>query len=289
MKEMNYKPNTLAKAMRTQKSNHIGVIISDITDPFFAELYIAIEEVVKKQGYKTILFNIYDGDPQEVCENLFNWNIDGAVFCFNGNVGKWDELTKDYPRKIPVVHIEDHLCEGLYDRVGVNIEEGMYQAVKHLTNQGLRSITFLGRRPGWPDPRSIGYKRALRDAGIEVNEKLMIECELDMYGGQSAAEELLNMENSPDAVVTVNDSIACGAIKHFLRRGIRIPEDISIIGYNDDVLAKMFYPELTTVRIPIKRVGQGAARILMKRIKNKEEKVMRLDVSTEFISRETTT
>jgi len=274
--------------MRTHKSNYIGVIVSNIADPFFAELYLIIDNIIKEYGYKTILFNSPYGQENQYFQSLYHWNIDGVIFCFNGNITEWYKLTKENKRNIPFVMIETSMNEIEYDRVLVNIEEGMYKAVKHLIKHGEHKVAFFGGTLDWPDPRIKGYVRALKEEGLEIDLSNIFQCDFSTFGGEMAAGEFLDLKDRPSAIVTVNDSIAFGAMKFFLRRGIRIPEDISIIGFDDNSLAKMSYPELSTVRIPIKTVGENASRLLINRIENKAKKSYSVTVSTELIIREST-
>jgi DNA-binding LacI/PurR family transcriptional regulator len=288
LKELNYVPNTLAKSMRTQKSNYIGVIVSDIKDPFFAELYTIIENKVKESGYKTILINGPFDDVESTVQSLFHWNIEGVIICFSHIKGQWSDILRQYKKRIPFVIMETIEGKGDYNRVFIDVEEGMYRAVKYLINHGHKRIAYFRGNASLPDGRYKGYLRALEESEIDFDQDLLFECEYDIFGGQLAASELLSLKNKPSAIVTINDTIALGAMKFFLKNNIRIPEDISIIGFDDNMIAGLTYPELSTVRIPIKTLAVNATKILLKSLRNNNNKISNILIQTELILRETT-
>lgn len=288
MEELKYTPNTLAKTMRTQRSNYIGVIVSDISDPFFAELYGIIESVLNEYGYNSILLNSRHKDADQLIQSLYHWNIEGVIICFSYIIDKWDELVSRYPKKIPFVLLQTMDTKDNYNKIYINVEDGMYKAVKYLIQQGHTRIAYLRGDSSLPDGRYKGYLKALQDAGIEIDEKLLFECEYDMTAGQMAAASIINMERRPTGIVAVNDNVASGALKFFLKNGVNVPEDISIVGFDDNTIAKVTYPELTTVRIPIKDLGKSASKMILNSIKNQNANNSSLVLETELIIRGST-
>lgn len=288
-KELNYIPNTLAKSMRTRKSNYIGIIISDIADSFFTELYTTIQMKAKKEGYKTILINGPFLDLEDTIQNLYHWNIEGVIICFANPDRKWKSVLQRYEKNIPFVIMETVVSYENYSKVYVNVEEGMYAAVKYLIDKGHRRIAYFRGDMNLPDGRYDGYLRALKEAGIVLDKKIVIECEYDIAGGKSAVSKILLLRQRPTAIVTINDTIAFGAVKYMLENGIKIPEEISIIGFDDNPMAQITHPELSTVRIPIRTLADSAYTILMKNIKSANNRIYYDKIETELMLRETTT
>lgn len=301
IRQVDYSPNPMAKAMRTKKSNFVGVIISDITDPFFSELYYIIWEYLAKYGYNALLINLpldsYANKKTDIFYNLDYWNIAGMIFCFNSELYELNKIPSNGEKRIPFVIIGHSAEQNDQEGVFLNTEEGMYRAVKYFINQGEKRIAFFGGRKewhgknntgGWADPRLKGYKKALYEDNIKFDENLIFSCDLNLNGGQEAAEQFLNLKDRPSAIVTVNDGIAAGAIKFFLKNGIKVPQDISIFGFDDNLLAKASFPELSTVRVPSTLIGESAAKMLVNKINKRNRKFDRKTISTELVIRGTT-
>jgi len=269
--EMGYRPNQFARGLKTQRGYAVGVIVSDLTNPFFTEVVRSLSHALHADGRAHFLC---DTDHRsDVGESSLRMLADNHVV---GLVLIGDSVPEDAVRRyvrrrghVPIVAIErDYDIENL-STVVVDSELGAYTMVKHLLGQGHRRIALItgptqggGSATYGREQRLHGYQRALRDAGVEPDPRLVVEGNFRYAGGQHAMRRLLSAGKIPDAVFASNDMMALGAMSVLRDAGLFVPDDIAIAGFDDIPPAALTTPGLTTMAMPMGELGRAAAMLL---------------------------
>lgn len=291
--ELNYKPNALARGLRQKKSSTLGIIVPDSANPYFAEVARGVEDASFTQGYSVILCNS-DSDPEKesmYMNVLAEKQVDGI--CLVAASSQTIEKHLDaVPRlQIPMVLIDRENINTIVDSVVVQNTEGAMKAVEHLLALGHKRIGCI---TGLPDlvnskKRSDGYRQAIENTGMRVDESLIIEGDFRYEGGYDATKHLLTIGEPPTAVFACNDLMAIGAISAVVSLGLSVPEDVSIVGFDDIHLAVFANPSLTTVVQPKHKMGVTAAKILLQRLKEPNKPPERYVLKTNLLVRDSTT
>jgi LacI family transcriptional regulator len=270
--EMGYQRNKLASDLRLKQSHTIGLIVPKLNSVFMATVIAGIEKVTNKFGYGLLISQSQESEIHEKsCVNtLFNSRIDGLLISFSYNTKSIDYLTPLLKKNIPVVFFDRVIeCDGCTSVVIDNFKAG-YEATAHLIDQGCKRIVHLSGnmlRNVYRD-RFDGYKKALSDKGIMFDDSLVIVSDLSGPSTKDIISKILRMKPLPDGIFTSNDTSAVNAIVELKKAGIRIPEDIAIVGFNDEPFSKIVEPNLTTVNYPAMKMGEIAASSLIGRLKN---------------------
>ncbi|WED20756.1 HTH-type transcriptional repressor PurR [Vibrio sp. JC009] len=288
VKELNYAPSAVARSLKCNSTRTVGMLVTQSTNPFLAEVVDGFESYCYRQGYTLILCNtggIYE-KQRDYIRMLAEKRVDGIFVLCSDLTPELQEMIEGLT-DIPKVIMDWGHGESLSDKIIDNSEEGGYLATKYLIERGHENIFCLS---GFRDrtlciERIQGYKRALDEFNIEFNEKNILEGNFECDTAVEAADKILAMENRPTAVFCFNDIMALGLMSRLQEKGIRIPEDISVIGYDNIDLAAYYSPPLTTVHQPKRRVGKTAFEILLERIKNKEHERRIFEMHPEIISR----
>lgn len=290
VEEVGYRPNQVARGLKTRRTYTLGVIVPDITNEFFTQIVRGIEDTADRDGYSTILCNT-DNDAQKekkYIETLMSKDIDGLIFI---GTGETQDIAEENDA-IPVVVVDRKLGNGL-NFITVDNVRGGYMATDYLLGKKKSEVAFLTGALSIRTffDRMTGYINALRDHGVKYNKLLIRECEFSTDGGYRALSGMIEEGVGIDSVFAANDFIALGAIRALMEQGRRIPEDISIVGFDDIALSSIYMPALTTIRQPKYEMGQKAAEIILEEIREKasgrkESKQIILEPS--LVIRETT-
>jgi LacI family transcriptional regulator len=280
--EMGYRPNQFARSLKTQRGYAVGVIVSDLTNPFFTEIVRSLSHVLRDDGRAHFLC---DTDHRlDLGESSLRMLADSHVV---GLVLIGDSVPEDalrrYARRrshVPIVAIErEYDIEGV-SMLLVDSELGAYSLTQHLLGQGHRRIAIItgptsggGSATYGRAQRHVGYERALRDAGIEPDPRLAIEGNFRYAGGQQAMRRLLGNGTMPDAVFAANDMMALGAMSVIRDAGLRVPDDIAIAGFDDIPSAALTAPGLTTMAMPMGELGRAAAVVLAQQLEGSVQAV----------------
>ncbi|AUS96003.1 hypothetical protein CDQ84_02830 [Clostridium thermosuccinogenes] len=270
IEEMGYIPNALARGLVNNSSNTIGLIVSDITNSFFADVIQGIESVLSSYGISVFLCNTgYSREKEDsYILQMLSKRVDGLII-FSTYANHEDTIRKA-KEIVPIVTVQSSF-DGV-DCINTTDEKGAYDAVSYMIKCGHKHIAFLTY--GYDNTtildRKKGYIRALEDNGIPVDEKLIISSEFKPNCGYHMTQELLDKAPYVTAIFAYNDQIALGVYLCLQKRGLRIPEDISVVGYDDTELATLVNPSLTTVGQPRKEMGTSAAELLVKRIRERK-------------------
>jgi LacI family transcriptional regulator len=268
MEELEYRPNVLARSLRVGQTKTIGLIIPDNSNLFFAEIARAIEDTGYQNGYSVILCNS-DGQAekqQRYIHTLVDKQVDGIVFISSGETPVDLQYVTDNNIEVVVVDREAPYVSA--DVVLVDNELAGYQATRHLIELGHRYIACVSVPPDLnPIARRVdGYRRAMHEAGIELPPDYQVGGDTQIESGERAANRLLHLEPRPSAVFVCNDMMAIGAMRAARLIGVRIPEDLSIVGFDDIALARAMCPALTTMSQPIAEMARVATELLIRRM-----------------------
>lgn len=290
MQELNYRPNTLARSLRRGETHTLGLIVPDSANPFFAEVARLMEEEAFRASYSIILCNS-DNDLEKerrYTEVLINKQVDGIIFMACGDdIQSLQELVE---RKMPAIIVDRLLNQIEVDSVVCDNFQGGYLATKHLLSKGHHKIAII-RGPSNITPsgkRFDGYLQALQEYGISANPSYIKSGDFHPSSGYQATRELLSLPERPDSIFACNDLMAIGVLRAAFEANLRIPEDLSIIGYDNIELATFTQPSITTIAQPIHNLAERAIQLLLHRINNPCSPSIRETLSNQLVIRETT-
>lgn len=278
-KKLNYRPNAVALSLRKSKSFTIGVIIPEVVHFFFSTVISGVEEVASANGYNVILCQTNENLTREKSsiDTMVSNQIDGLLVSYSKETTDFGHFTRLMELDYPIVFF-DRLPE-IENSVNVTVDDfnGAYQAVKHLIAQGYKKIAhFAGpKNLAISKKRKAGYIAALEESGIQVDQNLIVECpsgtEKESYEMALALFE--NTAIRPDALFAHHDIVAAGAMMAIKSLGLRIPEDVGVVGYSNWQFSSMIDPPLTTVSQPGSKIGEKATEILLEMIDGKKDKL----------------
>ena len=270
-KKLNYLPNLLALNLLKKRTNTIGVIVPEITSYFFSSIISGIQDLLNPLGVNMIIGQSNESFEEEksIVRTFASIRVDGFLISPSSKTKNFDHLKVLTENNIPLV-IFDRDCEGLnVDKVFVDEYKGAFQAVEHLINSGCRRIAHIAGPStlSTAKHRQKAYIEALKIHEIPVRKEYIVESKGFMpKHGIKPTKQLLALPNPPDAIFTINDGVAIGAMFVLKEAGIIIPDQISVIGFDDDPHSSYFKPSLSTVWQPTYELGMLSARILMKRV-----------------------
>jgi len=274
MEELDYEPNQLARSLKTQQTETIGLIVSDISNPFFSSLVRGVEDVSIENEHSLIVCNTDENlDKEELyVETLMRKKIDGLVIA---PTGKEDQnLNKLSQNEVPIVFV-DRKVEGIEaDAVLSKNYEGAYELTETLIERGHSRIGIvLGReRVLTSKERFAGYRKALEDNGLEISRELIARGDFMVSGGMEATEELLDQPDPPTAVVAVNNQTLVGVVRALQEKGMSLYEDVDLASFDHlDWIDLFDVPVITAAQRPYE-IGQQAARMLFKRVEKSKER-----------------
>jgi LacI family transcriptional regulator len=271
--ELGYVPNRAARSLRTHRTYTIAGIIQDITNPFHPAFERGIQDVAERYGYDLIMYNTDGQRARELkaLQSIQQGRADGVVGIFFHI--RPDDLDPLVESGIPVVWLHGGRCETsathAYDRLLVDNAGGARAAVAHLVERGHRHIALLaGEGPPSAD-RLQGYRQGLAAAGLPFDSALVLASRFTIEDGQRLTLSLLERSPRPTAIFASSDMLALGAYLAARDAGLRIPDDLAVVGFDDIVTARLVTPPLTTVRLPQRDLGQRAAEMLFERLEGR--------------------
>ncbi len=287
--QMGYRPSAVARSLVTRKTKTIGVVVTTISDPFIAEVVSGIEEVANDHGYSVFLANS-NADPDreiKVVHSFHERRVDGILVTAS-RVGAlyMDHLNE---MKVPIVLINNQHPGEFVHSVMIDNVTASRQATEHLIQLGHRRIAYIGDQFGYQSDteRFAGYRQALERGGLIFQPELVVHGDGRPEGGMRAMERLLALLCWPTAVFCYNDMTALGALRVIRSRGLRVPEDISLVGFDDLFIASYTDPPLTTIRQPKRQMGRLAMELLLKLFAG-ENPQQTIHVQGELILRDST-
>ena len=272
----NYKPNNIAVSLKNKRTKNIGVIIPDIVHHFFTTVIRGVENYALEKGYNVIVCLSDESFDKEVInmEMLANGSIDGFIMSLSAGTEKkkdFNHLKEVTDQGIPLVLFDRVTNEIDCDKVVIDDIEGAYVATKKLIDEGRKRIVLLTTQDFFSVSlnRNLGYQKALKGSGVEVKEDFILKLPF-MDIDDKAISEFLD-RTKPDAILSTNEIFGIFAMRVLQKKGFKIPEDISIIGFTDGLLAQHANPAITSVAQHGEKMGEMAAQMLIDRIENEED------------------
>jgi DNA-binding LacI/PurR family transcriptional regulator len=272
-KRLNYQPNQLALNLLKKKTNTIGVIVPEITSYFFSSVFNGIQDFLKQAGYNVLIGQsdeLYE-EEKSIIQTFSAIQVDGFLVSPSSSTKDFAHLQLLNENNIPMV-IFDRDCEGVkVDKVFVDEYNGALQAVEYLIKSGCQKIAHIAGPMilSTAQRRMAGYKQALKKHDIQVKDEYIVESNgFTPEHGIEPTKKLIALPDPPDALFVINDGVAIGAMCVIKNAGIKIPEEISVLGFDDEPHSSYFKPSLSTVSQPTYEMGMLSARILVKRIES---------------------
>jgi DNA-binding LacI/PurR family transcriptional regulator len=269
-KELHYKPNIQARNLLKSKNNLIGVIIPEFRSFFFPEIIIGIQEVMNKEGYQVLICQSNESSELERknVEMLEDSMIEGLIVSVTKESKNIDLYQRLINEMMPIVFVNRIIPELDASKVIIDDKKCAFKAVEHLIKCGYKRIAHLGGNEhlSVAKNRAQGYKDALEFYNIPLQENLIMYVGVQEDRAKIGVDYLLSLKDKPDAIFTVTDPIAVGTIIELRKRGIRVPEDIAVVGFSESPVGRAL--DLTSVAQPTFQIGHTAAELLLKKIKN---------------------
>jgi DNA-binding LacI/PurR family transcriptional regulator len=287
--ESGYRASAVARSLVTRQTRTVGIVVTTIADPFAAGVVSGIEDAANDRGFSVILANS-NADPDRevrVVRAFEERRVDGIIVTSSRAGAMYTPMLEQM--RIPIVLLNNqHPSEFVHSVMIANIDASQ-EATGYLIELGHRRIAYLGDRNGGQSDseRFAGYRRALEAAGVPFRPELMVHGDGKPEGGMRAIAQLLALPEAPTAVFCYNDMTALGALRQIRTNGLRVPQDISLIGFDDLYIAQYTDPPLTTVRQPMRQMGRMAMETLLHLLEGSES-VHSVKVPGELIIREST-
>ena len=291
IKKLGYRPNIVARSLKTQKTSTIGILIPDIASQFYPDIVRGAEDVTNIYDYNIILCNSdFDVEKEkEYLRVLKEKMVDGVIYISSSLNEEILDLINELDLKTVLVETKDK--NGRLPSVTIDNISASYEGTKYLIDLGLKNLAFIGvngeNMNAWGE-RYIGFVNALKDAGLESDEELCYFKNLTVKTGYQAIQRFTENNKKFDGIVCASDEIAMGVINALREKGIRVPEDVSVIGFNNNILGEIFYPKLTTISQPSYDMGSVAVRMLIKILNKRELDNPNYVLNYEIIKREST-
>ena len=266
-KEMGYRSNSFASNLRMQKTHTIGIIVHELKSQFISSVLAGIEKITTEAGYDLIIGHSSETYRKEAsnAHNLFHKRVDGLIASLAFDTKDMDHFDPFVQKGIPIVFF-DRVEDFPYGtRVIIDNVKAGYEATAHLAAQGCRRIVHITANLGRNvyAGRLKGYQQALTDYGLTFDPDLLMVNDLSEAAAIRAARQVLNTNPRPDGVFATNDFFAAVFLQTLKEGGLRIPEDIAIVGFNNEAISRIIQPKLTTINYPGEEVGEQAARSLL--------------------------
>ena len=287
--EAGYRASAVARGLVTRRTRTIGLVVTTVNDPFAGEVALGIEQAANDHGYSVFLANS-NADPErerKMVQTFAEQRVDGIVVTSSRVGAEYLPLLAEM--MVPMVLVNDQYPDEFVHSVMIDNVSGSRAAAKHLIELGHRRIAYIGDRTGYQSDaeRLGGYKEALAAAGIAFAPELSVAGDSTPEGAIRAVDGLLALSDAPTAICCYNDMTALGAMRAAAAHGLRVPQDISVTGFDDLFFASYLEPPLTTVRQPMRRMGRMAMENLLK-LMSGHETVPQPRVETELMVRGST-
>ncbi|WP_411739413.1 LacI family DNA-binding transcriptional regulator [Peribacillus sp. S4] len=289
MHELGYVYDRIAANLRSQSSDTVGIIITDISNTFFSEFLIGVHDALDEVGYTVLLGTTFDSVAKQdhLLSTMMEHRVGGLILCPVSESSQ-DTIERLNEIDTPMVLAVRELPGVNSDYVGIDYPEGARIAVDHLLGKGHKRIALLGgikESSTWIE-RMEGYREALTRAGLEVDESLVIDSAPTREGGLEAVLKVLENPNPPTAIFCFSDLIAFGVMQGLMMKGITPGKDIDIVGFDNVPVAEIYHPPLTTISSFPRRIGKEAANLLYQQMEKIEREQQRIILNPELIIRE---
>lgn len=274
VEKLNYQPNQLALSLRNKQTHTIGVIIPNL-DYVLSMMVKGIDEVALEAGYTVMICQSNESFGREILNTrrLLDSLVDGFIISVSSETKTFEHFKKIQEKNIPMVVFDRVTPEIKAPSVRIDNEGGGFQATEHLIEQGYRRIAVLAgpKNLDISNKRLDGYLSALKKHNIKVDPDLIIYCDFNQDYAFFATEELLMMKKRPDAIFTISDRMAIGAMLSIKKRGLTMPQDIGLVGFNDEPVMRLMSPAISSVEQPSFELGKATAKLFIETMHNVED------------------
>jgi DNA-binding LacI/PurR family transcriptional regulator len=272
--ELNYQPNKLALSLRQKQTHTIGVIVPNL-DYVLSAMVKGIDEVALEAGYTVMVCQSNESFGREILNTrrLLDSLVDGFIISVSSETKIFDHFKKIQDRGLPMVVFDRVTPDLVAPSVRLDNEEGGFLATEHLLEQGYKRIAILAGpiNLGVSNSRVDGYLKALKKHKIKRDDKLIIYCDFNQNYAYYATQELLAMKKRPDAIFTISDRMAIGAMLAIKEKGLKMPQDIGLVGFNNEPVVSLVTPGISSIDMPSFELGKMAAKLFIETMHNNED------------------
>ena len=289
-RRMNYRPNPFAQSLRKEAPKVIGVVVPNLVTHYYAAVLDGIEEEARRAGYSIISANTHEDCEAEAraVDNFIGLHVVGIIACLAQNTTDYSHFEEIAEMGIPLVFFGRTCLSDRFSSVTANGDEAAQQATQHLIDTGSRRIAFIGG-PNHLDMvrrRKHGYLEALRENRIPIDREMVVCKSIDFEVAKQSTLELLQRPDRPDAILAFNDIVTFAAFTAIKQQGLRIPDDVALIGFTDDLHAQYVTPRLSAIEDQSTLMGQTACRLLLRSIDD-DPKIYHKIVPQKLVIRDT--
>ena len=269
-KELNYRPNPFAQSLRSEAPKVIGVVVPNLVTHYYSAVLDGIEDYASQEGYSVIAINSHENYVKEenAIDNFVNMHVEGIIACLSQDTVDYSHFEEIHKMGIPLVFFARTCLPELFSQVVANGAEAAEQATSHLIETGSKRVAFLGG-PNHLDMvrrRKHGYLEALKQQNIPIDRDIIICDKIDFESSRESTLRILSSENRPDAILAFNDIITYAAFDAIKTLGLRIPEDVAIIGFTDTDASAFVTPKLSSIEDQSHKTGAVACELLLRNI-----------------------
>lgn len=288
--ELGYRPNRLAQGFRNKRSNSIGVLVPSIQHHFFAKFISEVTKRANDAGFSVLIFQSNEKIETEKrnVEALIENRVAGVIASISQETSDAEHFTLFYKEQIPLVFFDRVPNQQNILKVTANNVQGAYDAVHMMIQTGKQRIAFItgASHLNVYHDRLAGYRQALSENGISFSDELLIVADFFLKDGIKGAKQLMSLCDKPDAILAVGDDVGIGVIKYLKSNGFRIPEDVAVIGFDNDPMGLAIDPELTTVKQPVEQMAENALLMLLEKIESNDVKIKEKILDTHILKRQ---
>lgn len=262
--ELGYRSNTFASNLRRKSTRTLGVIVPRLDSSFMSSVLAGMEAVANKEGYNLLISQSLESEQKEKANaiTMYNSRVDGLLVSLAYDTSGMEHFENFIKKDVPVIFFDRVFDHDSCGCIEIDNELGGYQVTSHLIKSGRKRIMHItgNLKRNVYKGRYEGYRKALADQSLSFEEELLLETDLSKEAGDAAIEKLLAMENRPDAIFIANDICAVNCLQALKKRGVKIPGDIAVAGFNNDPVSEVVEPNLTTVFYPGREMGEIAVK-----------------------------
>jgi DNA-binding LacI/PurR family transcriptional regulator len=274
VEEFNYQPNQLALSLRNKQTHTIGVLVPNL-DYVLSMMVRGIDEIALESGYTVMICQSNESYGREILNTrrLLDSLVDGFIISVSSETKTFEHFKKIQEKNIPMVLFDRVTPELKVPSVRIDNEGGGFQATEHLIEQGYKRIAILAgpENLGISNRRMDGYLNALKKHNIKIDESLIFHCDFNQDYAFFATQELLSMKKKPDAIFAISDRLAIGAMLAIKQKGLNMPHDIGLVGFNDEPILSLVSPTISSVEMPSFELGKLAAKLFIEALHNVDD------------------
>lgn len=286
IRELDYRPNQVARSLRSQQSTTLGLIVSDVCNPFFTDVSRSVEDCAYEKGFSVFLCNSDEDEKKEkfYLQEMIDKNVAGVIL---SPTQKASENFQNLAINVPLV-VYDRAVKGMeVDTIIIDNRDSAFNLTNHLLENGYSQIAGIFCNVTTGVERRSGFEKAISDAGLTIPQIIMTHPSLE--SGYNAAKKLLSVSPRPDAIFTSDNLVLAGALQAINELGVKIPDELGLVGYDDVAWMTLMHPSITVVRQPTDQIAHMAVDLLMQRIDNPRRPPLQMILKGQIIIRESST